>query len=218
MARQKLSKIASELNVGLSTVREFLQKKNIEVEDNVNARVDDDVCQLLIKEFGTGKEINLGPKTKTASSAPEAAKTPASAPATTPAAAAKSENGPKVLGKIDLSTGKPVIEKAPAAKPEEKPAPKPEAPKNAEPAKSEPKAQAEPAKPEAPKPEPKPAAPAPAPKAEPKPAAAEAAPKQEPVAKPKQPKAEPKPAAPAPKPEPKPAPKTSVPKDRKSVV
>lgn len=212
MARQKLSKIASELNVGLSTVREFLQKKNIEVEDNVNARVDDDVCQLLIKEFGTGKEINLGPKTKTASSAPEAAKTPASAPATTPAAAAKSENGPKVLGKIDLSTGKPVIEKAPAAKPEEKPAPKPEAPKNAEPAKSEPKAQAEPAKPEAPKPEPKPAAPAPAPKAEPKPAAAESAPKQEPVAKPKQPKAEPKPAAPAPKPEPKPAPKTSVPK------
>lgn len=211
MARQKLSKIASELNVGLSTVREFLQKKNIEVEDNVNARVDDDVCQLLIKEFGTGKEINLGPKTKTASSAPEAAKTPASAPATTPAAAAKSENGPKVLGKIDLSTGKPVIEKAPAAKPEEKPAPKPEAPKNAEPAKSEPKAQAEPAKPEAPKPEPKPAAPAPAPKAEPtKPAAAEPAPKQEPVAKPEQPKAEPKPAPSATKTEPKSAPKTSA--------
>lgn len=210
MARQKLSKIASELNVGLSTVREFLQKKNIEVEDNVNARVDDDVCQLLIKEFGTGKEINLGPKTKTASSAPEAAKTPASAPATTPAAAAKSENGPKVLGKIDLSTGKPVIEKAPAAKPEEKPAPKPEAPKNAEPAKSEPKAQAEPAKPEAPKPEPKPAAPAPAPKAEPKPAAAESAPKQEPVAKPEQPKAEPKPAPSATKTEPKSAPKTSA--------
>ncbi len=210
MARQKLSKIASELNVGLSTVREFLQKKNIEVEDNVNARVDDDVCQLLIKEFGTGKEINLGPKMKTASSAPEAAKTPASAPATTPAATAKSENGPKVLGKIDLSTGKPVVEKAPAAKPEEKPAPKPEAPKNAEPAKSEPKVQAESAKPEAPKPEPKPAAPAPAPKAEPKPAVAESAPKQEPVAKPEQPKAEPKPAPSETKTEPKSAPKTSA--------
>lgn len=123
MARQKLSKIATELNVGLSTVREFLQKKNIEVEDNVNARVDESVCELLIKEFGGGKEINLGTRpAPRPAAAPEAASTPeASAPAPRDTVSA---GGPKVLGKIDLATGKPVVEAAPKAEP--KPAPKPE--------------------------------------------------------------------------------------------
>jgi len=117
MAKQKLSKIASELNVGLSTVREFLQKKNIEVEDSVNARVDEDICQLLIKEFGGGKAINLGPKPKPAAApsveSPKASESPAPPKIT--------EKGPKVLGKIDLATGKPVVEKKaePLTKPEQ---------------------------------------------------------------------------------------------------
>jgi len=195
MARQKLSKIASELNVGLSTVREFLQKKHIEVEESVNARVDESVCELLIKEFGGGKEIHLG-STRQPKAASAPAPAPAAEPAKAPAPAKAENNGPKVLGKIDLATGKPIVEK----KPEPAPAPKTE---------PEPKADVKPeVKPEpTPAPAPVTAAPAPAPKVEPAPAPAPApAPKPEPKAEPKQ---APKPA---PKPEPKPEPKPAEPK------
>ncbi len=143
MARQKLSKIASELNVGLSTVREFLQKKNIEVEEGVNARVDETVCELLVKEFGGGKEINLGPRSAKTAAAPAAEETPA-APAEpaavkpqAPASPAKTDKGPKVLGKIDLATGKPIASKPQGSpKPEPKPSKKSENSENSEPSES----------------------------------------------------------------------------------
>ena len=217
MARQKLSKIASELNVGLSTVREFLQKKNIEVEEGVNARVDESVCELLVKEFGGGKEINLGPRT--AKAQPEAAPAAAEAPKAQ-AAKAEGNGGPKVVGKIDLATGRPIVEKpaeAPKAQPkaevkaEAKPEPKaePKAEVKAE-AKAQPKAET---KPEA-KPEPKADVKA-EPKAEAKPAAQPAPRAEQPKAEAKaeQPKAEvkaePK-AEPKAKPEPKPQPKAET--------
>ncbi len=42
-----------ELNVGLPTIVDFLQKKGIEVEEgNPNARVSDDIYEILQKEFG----------------------------------------------------------------------------------------------------------------------------------------------------------------------
>ena len=217
MARQKLSKIASELNVGLSTVREFLQKKNIEVEEGVNARVDESVCELLVKEFGGGKEINLGPRTSKAQS--EAAPAAAEAPKAQ-AAKAEGNGGPKVVGKIDLATGRPIVEKpaeAPKAQPkaevkaEAKPEPKvePKAEVKAE-AKAQPKAET---KPEA-KPEPKAEVKA-EPKAEPKPAAQPAPRAEQPKAEAKaeQPKAEVKAEAkaePKAKPEPKPQPKAET--------
>ena len=217
MARQKLSKIASELNVGLSTVREFLQKKNIEVEEGVNARVDESVCELLVKEFGGGKEINLGPRTSKAQS--EAAPAAAEAPKAQ-AAKAEGNGGPKVVGKIDLATGRPIVEKpaeAPKAQPkaevkaEAKPEPKvePKAEPKAE-AKAQPKAET---KPEA-KPEPKAEAKA-EPKAEAKPAAQPAPRAEQPKAEAKaeQPKAEVKAEAkaePKAKPEPKPQPKAET--------
>ena len=217
MARQKLSKIASELNVGLSTVREFLQKKNIEVEEGVNARVDESVCELLVKEFGGGKEINLGPRTSKAQS--EAAPAAAEAPKAQ-AAKAEGNGGPKVVGKIDLATGRPIVEKpaeAPKAQPkaevkaEGKPEPKaePKAEVKAE-AKAQPKAET---KPEA-KPEPKADVKAEL-KAEAKPAAQPAPRAEQPKAEAKaeQPKAEvkaePK-AEPKAKPEPKPQPKAET--------
>ena len=217
MARQKLSKIASELNVGLSTVREFLQKKNIEVEEGVNARVDESVCELLVKEFGGGKEINLGPRTAKAQS--EAAPAAAEAPKAQ-AAKAEGNGGPKVVGKIDLATGRPIVEKpaeAPKAQPkaevkaEAKPEPKaePKAEVKAE-AKAQPKAET---KPEA-KPEPKAEVKA-EPKAEAKPAAQPAPRAEQPKAEAKaeQPKAEVKAEAkvePKAKPEPKPQPKAET--------
>ena len=43
-----------ELNVGLPTIVDFLQKKGIEVEEgNPNARVSDDIYEILQKEFGS---------------------------------------------------------------------------------------------------------------------------------------------------------------------
>ena len=55
MAKVKISKIAKDLNVALSTVFEFLKRKNISVEEHPNARIEDDVAQLLIYEFRTDK-------------------------------------------------------------------------------------------------------------------------------------------------------------------
>ncbi|MDE7111209.1 MAG: translation initiation factor IF-2 [Muribaculaceae bacterium] len=206
MAKLKLGKIASELNVGLNTVAEFLRKKGIEVEETPNFRVEEQTCELLIKEFGAGKNISLSSKSPKAT-----------APASDSASASKAEvkkapAGPKVIGKIDLSTGQPAkVEK----KPEAKPAPevKPEPAKKPEPVveKAEPEAvKHEPApevKPE-PKPEPvKKPEPEPVKAAEPKPAAEPVKPAPatpEPVAAKPAPKAEPAPAKPeaAPKPEP----------------
>jgi translation initiation factor IF-2 len=160
MPKIKLSKIAGELNVGLNTARDFLRKNNIEVEDSVNARVDENVCELLKKEFGGGKEINIAAATGAAK--------PAATPKSEPKPKAKEQSTIKVLGKIDLEKGgtkiEPVAPAAPhqqqpaPAKPEPKPAPAP-APAPAPEAKPEPKAE--------PKPEPK-AEVKPEPKAEPK--------------------------------------------------
>ncbi len=49
--RQKISKLAKELNVAVSTAVEFLRKNGIEVEDNLNARIDEPAVALLQKEF-----------------------------------------------------------------------------------------------------------------------------------------------------------------------
>ena len=50
--RQKISKLAKELNVAVSSAVEFLRKNGIEVEDNLNARIDEPAVELLKKEFG----------------------------------------------------------------------------------------------------------------------------------------------------------------------
>ena len=55
--RTKIGKIASDLNVGRNTVVEFLRKHNIEVEDNPNARIDEDAVELLRKEFSQDKAV-----------------------------------------------------------------------------------------------------------------------------------------------------------------
>ena len=57
MARTKISKIAKDLNVALPTVIEFLRKKDITVDDNPNARIEDDAVELLVKEFRNDKDL-----------------------------------------------------------------------------------------------------------------------------------------------------------------
>ena len=50
----KLNKVIKDLNVGLSTVVDFLNKNGHEVENNPNIKVSDEQYDLLIKEFGNG--------------------------------------------------------------------------------------------------------------------------------------------------------------------
>lgn len=196
MARIKISKVARDLNVALPTVVEFLRGKNITVEeDNPNARIDEEVADLLIKEFESDKnQKNKSQELTNTRVKPKAAPAPKPAPAPAPSGEIKVEsqiNRPKILGKIELDRhGNPVR-------------PKPEVPE----APKAPAAPAMTAASEAPK------APAPAPEVKEAPKAAPAAekpaekapeaPKAAPVAPKapeKAPEKAPKPAAPAPKP------------------
>ena len=207
---KKLSKVAKDLNVSVSTLIDFLQKKNITVEDNPNARVDDDVVETLTAAFASDKDLKSRSAQLTDERKENRARPADKQPAQPDDTTIGTRRGPRILGKIELDAkGNPVPPKpAPAPKPAE---PKAEAPK---PAASAPK-------PEAPKPEaPKPEAPkAEAPKATAAPKPVEEAPKQEApkAAEAPKPAEAPKVEAPkqeAPKPEaPKPeAPKTETPK------
>lgn len=54
---QRLSKVAKELNVGISTITDFLQKKGIEMDVNPNAKVTIDVIEILRKEFSQDSHL-----------------------------------------------------------------------------------------------------------------------------------------------------------------
>ncbi len=56
MAKPKrLSKVARELNLGISTIVDFLGTKGIEVESNPNAKIDGDTYEILVEEFQSDK-------------------------------------------------------------------------------------------------------------------------------------------------------------------
>ena len=113
-----------ELNVGLPTIVDFLQKKGIEVEEgNPNARVSDDIYEVLKKEFGNDQNqkkeselLRLRHKEKSKNEVvtietvqkeePEEVKIEVSAPVQF-----------KQVGKIDLDS----LNKKPKAKPAEQP-------------------------------------------------------------------------------------------------
>ncbi len=55
----RLSKVTRDLNVGISTLVEFLQKKGHTVEANPNTKISEEQYDLLIKEFSTDKNLRL---------------------------------------------------------------------------------------------------------------------------------------------------------------
>ena len=60
----RLNKALKELNVGINTVAEFLQKKGKPLEDaSINAKITDEQYDILLKEFGSDmqkkQETNL---------------------------------------------------------------------------------------------------------------------------------------------------------------
>ena len=188
----KISKVARDLNVGVSTAVEFLRKHNIEVDNNPNVRIDDAAVELLKKEYSNDKD-SKDKSDKMSQARKSERKSAKGEPRNAEIKTTVPKQGLKILGKIDLD-GAGKGEKPAKAEPAPKAAPKEErtgqpAPKTAEPA-------------------PKPADVKPEPKTEPKPepkVEAKPAPQPQPQPKP-EPKAEANPA-PKPKPEPKPQPK-----------
>ncbi|EGK03033.1 hypothetical protein [Dysgonomonas gadei] len=53
----RLIKISKDLNVGISSLVEFLHKKGFDVESNPNAKVDGEQHELLVKEFGNNADL-----------------------------------------------------------------------------------------------------------------------------------------------------------------
>ena len=119
MARTKISKIAKDFNVALPTLIDFLHKKGITIEDNPNARIDDSVLDIIVKEYQTDraqktKSDNLSGerhKPKDRQQEPrQAQEIRIEAPV---------QQGPKVVGHIDLGGRRPVVTEPsrPAAEP-----------------------------------------------------------------------------------------------------
>lgn len=52
----RLSKAAKELNVGISTVYDFLESKGIDFEHRPNTKIEDDTFQLLVQAFAPDRE------------------------------------------------------------------------------------------------------------------------------------------------------------------
>ncbi len=102
----KISKVIADLNVGRQTIEEFLHKKGIEIGANINARIEDEVYEMLVKEFKPDMDL----KNKSDKMANERQKEKAKQNA------AKNESHeiktvvpgqkPKILGKIDLDAAK----------------------------------------------------------------------------------------------------------------
>lgn len=55
----RLNKVTRDLNVGLSTVVEFLQKKGYDIESNPNTKITEEEYELLVKEFSTDKSLRM---------------------------------------------------------------------------------------------------------------------------------------------------------------
>ncbi len=136
----RLSKVTKELNVGLQTCVDFLQKKGHTVENSLNAKINDEQYELLVMQFSKDKDLrqkaeqaqrdrlNLKMEAKAAA---EESKKEELAPQKE-----KEETKPsvafKVVGKIDLNAPKKEEPKAepkpePKAEPKETPQPEPEA-------------------------------------------------------------------------------------------
>ena len=156
MAEEKtmrLSLVAKQINVGTSTILQFLSAKGHKIDNNPNAKLNFEQLTLLAKEYGANHILESSVEAPKPAPAPEpVAQAPAPAPAPEPvvekpapvaeapkapeaqapvveAPAEEKQVGLKILGKIELDKkGNPVApkaEKAPESAPAA-PAPKPE--------------------------------------------------------------------------------------------
>ncbi|MCF0182307.1 MAG: translation initiation factor IF-2 [Muribaculaceae bacterium] len=126
----KISKASKDLNVGVERIRSFLAKNGIEIDNNPNARIDDTVYDMLVKQFSPDKELRAkaDDHTKERQKGREKErKVVEDIPTDIPG------QKHKIIGKIDLNPSKPVKAEEPSKKPV-----KADAPKHAEQPKPEP--------------------------------------------------------------------------------
>ena len=55
----RLNKVTRDLNVGIATVVDFLQKKGYTVEANPNTKITDEQYAVLVKEFSKDKDLKI---------------------------------------------------------------------------------------------------------------------------------------------------------------
>lgn len=135
MAVKRLSKVAREMNVGISTIVEFLDSRGIEISTNPNTKIEPAIYEQLLGEFQKSKSVKekvdevrsekeeqkeLVAKQKQAE---KEAKIEADRKSKTDETEETSKSGLKVLGKIDLpgKKTKPVEKEKAEPKVEEKP-------------------------------------------------------------------------------------------------
>lgn len=58
----RLNKVTRDLNVGITTVVEFLQKKGYTIEASPNAKITEEQYAVLVKEFSTDKNLKIEPE------------------------------------------------------------------------------------------------------------------------------------------------------------
>lgn len=123
MAKTKISTLAKDLNVALPTVIEFLRKKNINIDESPNTRVDDDVVDLLMSEFKHDKDLKTqsARRPKPAPVKHVAVEVPKTEPEAAENIKAPEPVGPRILGKLELDAkGNPVVKKTSDPKAEAK--------------------------------------------------------------------------------------------------
>lgn len=133
----KISKVANDLNVGIPTLVEFLQKHNQEVGDpgNLNLRISDEQHEMLVRAFKNDKDLKSKSERYASERQKDKVKNKASQEPKKPEqikTVVETVQKPKILGKIELDKhNNPVVEEkkpepAPAPAPAPKPVPKPE--------------------------------------------------------------------------------------------
>ena len=112
----KISKVIADLNVGRQTIEEFLHKKGIEIDASINARIQDDVYEMLVKEFKPDMDLKSKSDKMANERQKEKAKQSAASKESHEIKTVIPGQKPKVLGKIDLdAAGKPKPVAKPAA-------------------------------------------------------------------------------------------------------
>lgn len=128
MSTIRISKVLSELNIGLDTAIDFLASQKQEVEHNRNAKIDQSQYQMLTQQFATDKSSKDKAETLIQQKREEKEAILAERELTKPEVirATATISGLKLAGKMDLATNKrgdqvpaPAKAAAPKAAPQE---------------------------------------------------------------------------------------------------
>ncbi|MCM1111471.1 MAG: hypothetical protein NC336_09695, partial [Clostridium sp.] len=143
MPKIKLSQIATNLNIGVPTVLEFLRKNGFDLGENPNhnTRVEERAYEMLLKEYSPIRSDKRRSEQPAGDRQQPQKKDTKQTPATEPAAqsedAAPRKPGLKVVGRVDVTDrnepARPIAPSKPEPAPSPEPAPKPAVEKAPEP-------------------------------------------------------------------------------------